>query len=109
MGTYVSEVVKQDFAKRKNACLSLFRAANIPDARIGIFGSFARGEYKATSDIDFCVITDNRPPRGVVGGLKEDFDMHGADIVFIDNDYFSNDQSDFARQLRRDFKEIENE
>ncbi len=103
---YVSETVKQNFTERKNACLQLFRAANIPDARIGVFGSFARGEYKATSDIDFCVITDHRPPRSVVGGLKEDFDMHGADIVFVDNDYFDNDPSDFAMQLRRDFQEV---
>ena len=103
---YVSETVKQNFTDRKNACLELFRMANIVNAKIGIFGSYVRDEYKATSDIDFCVITDDRPPRSVVGGLKEDFEINGADIIFVNNDYFNHDPSDFAVQLRRDFKEI---
>ncbi|MBP0063052.1 nucleotidyltransferase domain-containing protein [Anaerobutyricum hallii] len=34
---------------------------NLDYEEIGIFGSYARGDYKSTSDIDFCIIVKERP------------------------------------------------
>lgn len=64
------------------------------------------GGYKATSDIDFCIVTDNRTSRMVSGSLREDAEMLGADIVFVIPAYFAGDTSEFARQLRRDFRRL---
>ena len=42
-------------------CLSTIQSYNLDYEEIGIFGSYARGDYKSTSDIDFCIIVKERP------------------------------------------------
>lgn len=100
---YVSPAVKEKFNLRKREGIGLILNSGIDYVRFGIFGSYARGEYKSTSDIDFCVIIKDYPPRAISGSLREDMDGIGADICFVTEEYFHNDQSAFARNLRRDF------
>ncbi|MCM1236729.1 MAG: nucleotidyltransferase domain-containing protein [Ruminococcus flavefaciens] len=89
------------FKEREQAVLQMIMDAGFPFEAIGIFGSWARGESKGTSDIDFFVIGE-RPSRDVTSGLRADADDMGADIVFVTSEYFANDASLFARDLRRD-------
>ena len=42
----------------------------------------------------------------MMGALREDLELLNADVVFVTPQYFKYDNSDFMRQLRRDFKEI---
>ena len=44
-------------------------------ARLGIFGSYARGEANEDSDLDFIMDTD-----GLIGMLEEEFGCH-VDII----------------------------
>lgn len=41
-----------------------------------------------------------------MGALREDLDLLNADVVFVTPQYFKEDTSLFAEQLRRDFKEV---
>lgn len=100
---YVSSAVMEKFRRREQEGLQLILQSGIEYTQIGIFGSYARNEYKSTSDIDFCVIIRDYPPRALSGSLREDMDRIGADICFVTEEYFHNDQSAFARNLRRDF------
>ncbi|MFP3152860.1 nucleotidyltransferase domain-containing protein [Lachnospiraceae bacterium ZAX-1] len=65
------------------------------------FGSYARGDYKTTSDIDICIIADKKPPSELAGDLRMRAEELGADIVFLTPAYFENSQDLFAKNIRR--------
>jgi len=102
--TQHTEKVKEAFAEREKQILELIRESGISYREIGVFGSYARGEYTATSDIDFCMIVDEHPDRRVSGLLRSEAEELGADIVYVRPEYFQNDESRFARELRRDYR-----
>lgn len=41
-----------------------------------------------------------------MGSLREDTDLIGVDLTFVTPEYFNTDDSNFAKQLRRDFAEV---
>lgn len=45
--------------------------------------AYARGDYKATSDIDFYAVVTEHPDRVLSGNLRQDL---GADLVYIRKD-----------------------
>lgn len=102
----VTDNVKKDFEYRFTQVLWLITNYNISYEEIGIFGSYARGDYKGLSDIDFCIITANKPDRVTSGSLREDADMLKADIIYVTREYFDKDVSKFAINLRRDYRRI---
>ena len=53
---HVSQNIVEMMENRLAKCLNVIESYNLNYEEIGIFGSYARGSYKATSDIDFCVI-----------------------------------------------------
>lgn len=65
---------------------------------LGIFGSYARGDYKATSDIDFYAIVTEHPDRVLSGNLRQDLVDMGADLVYIRKD----SDSLLSKEIRRD-------
>lgn len=99
-----SETLANVFKQRENEVLTLIESYNLNYVEVGIFGSYARGEFKTTSDIDFCIIIDEKPTRQISGSLREEAELLGADIIFVTSDYFNNDTSNFAQQLRRDYR-----
>ena len=58
---YVSPVVENDFKDRLNKCVDIIKNSSIKYQSLGIFGSYARNDYKASSDIDFCIIVPEKP------------------------------------------------
>lgn len=109
---WVSESVEKAFLTKEQKVLEFLgwyaRKCN-PEllyCRIGIFGSYARKEYKATSDIDFCVIMKRPLSRVVRCELKDQVEEFGADLIFVTEDYYLLDNSVFAKSLRRDFMEL---
>ena len=103
---HVSDAVVKVFEERMQKVLALIAEYNIEFEEIGIFGSYARGDYKITSDIDFCIITPNRPGRRVSGSLREDAELEGGDIIYVTRGYFNNDHSVFAKNLRKDYRRL---
>lgn len=103
---YVSTTLEKNFKDREQRVLDLITSAGIPFTAVGIFGSYARGDYKTNSDIDFCIIVDERPARSITGVLRDDAEEFGAEIVFVTPQYFEQDQSPFAKNLRRDFRRL---
>ncbi len=101
--SYVAPAVAESFKEREQKVLDLIKESGISYQMAGVFGSYARGEFKSGSDIDFCIVTNERPPRELSGGLREDADLLGADVVFVTEEYFKEDTSEFAKNLRRDF------
>lgn len=106
---YVSETVSNAFKERERRAVKLIKESGISFAKCGIFGSYARGDYTSLSDIDFCIISDVQPKRHLIGALREELDMIDVDITVVSSEYFYNDTSPFARQLRRDFVEVKDD
>lgn len=103
---WVSDTVKENFENRKQLMLKKIIETDIVFLSIGVFGSYARNEYKATSDIDMCIIVPELPSREIKGYLYEEADMLHMDLIFVTEEYFKTDMSRFTCNLRRDFKEI---
>ena len=101
--SYVSPAVIKNFKEREEKVLALIKESGILYQMVGVFGSYARGEFKGGSDIDFCIVTNERPARSVSGSLREEADLLGADVIFVTEEYFQEDDTEFARNLRRDF------
>ena len=55
---YVSPVVENDFKDRLNKCVDIIKNSSIKYQSFGIFGSYARNDYKASSDIDLVLCQD---------------------------------------------------
>lgn len=98
--------LQQSFQDRLNSALALIKEYGIRYNEAGIFGSYARGDFKGTSDIDICLVVDEHPPRRVSGALREDCELLKVDIVFVTPDYLNNSQDRFAKKLRRDYKKL---
>ena len=96
-------LVVRSFKEREIKALELIIESGIEFIELGIFGSYARNEYKSTSDIDIIAIVKDHPPRRISGELREDLEMIGVDLIYSSPDYFSNSQSLFARCVRKDY------
>lgn len=87
--------------------IELINAYEISYDEIGIFGSYARDDYKSTSDIDVCIISNVRPNRRITGELREEAELLRVDIVFITPHFFIESQEPLAIQLRKDYRRVQ--
>ena len=83
--------------------LQMILDSGIEFIELGIFGSYARNEYTALSDIDILAIVNEHPPRIISGELREDLDAIGVDLIYVTPNYFDNSDSLFAREVREDY------
>lgn len=100
------DYVVHSFENREKEVLKLIEKYQVSYEEIGIFGSYARKDYKATSDLDFCIITENKPDRYISGMLRSDAEDLKADIVYVTKEYFETSTTPFAQNLRRDYRRL---
>lgn len=103
---YISDAVKNHFSDRLEQAIDLIKQSGIQYIEFGIFGSYARQEYKATSDIDICIIVNDHPDNTVSGLLRTDAEEIKVDIVYVTPSTFKNSDSLFIKNLRRDYRRI---
>lgn len=101
----VTEAVAEHFANRVTQMMNIIKSSDLSFIQGGIFGSYARGDYRSTSDIDFCIITDETN-RYLLGFLRDEAEGLGIDLIFVTPDYYATDTSNFAKHLRKDFRRL---
>lgn len=101
----VSDRVKQIFADRLAKAVNVIEQSGLV-CSYGLFGSYARGNYRAVSDIDLCIITECEPDRKIRSFLRDELEMLNVDVSFVTYQYFEESNDLFARNLRRDFKKL---
>lgn len=106
MSTYVSESVKAKFLSIQNEMVNRILQQNFDFTEIGVFGSYARNEYNALSDVDICVIVKEMPTRYVTGWLRDDAEELGADICFITEERFKLSDTPLINNIRRDYRRV---
>ena len=99
----VGSKVKECFERREKEALELIRDSGINFVELGIFGSYARNEYTATSDIDMLAIVKTHPDRRISGELREILDNIKVDLVYVTPEYFANSTDNFACKVREDY------
>lgn len=70
--------------------------------KIVLFGSYARADYNATSDLDIMVLTKTEVPRELRGELCSFFDENNADLIFYTTDAFENSQVLLVQRIREE-------
>ena len=104
--SYVSEAIKVKFLNIQNEMVNRILNQKFDFIEIGIFGSYAREEYNALSDVDICVIVNEMPSRYVKGWLRDDAEELGADIYFITEEQFESSNTVFMNNLRKDYRRV---
>lgn len=104
--SYVSEAIKVKFLNIQNEMVNRILNQKFDFIEIGVFGSYAREEYNALSDIDICVIVKDMPSRYVKGWLRDDAEELGADICFITEEQFKSSNTVFMNNLRKDYRRV---
>ena len=88
--------------KHRTEVLNIIRN-RLPDARIWVYGSRAKGDARLYSDLDLILDDHNRPISGsIMGSLDEDFDESDLPIIVVLHDMASTD-AEFLERIRRDF------
>lgn len=105
----MTAILQRKFQDRLVEAMDLIRNYEIDYLELGVFGSYARKEFSGTSDIDICIVVEEKPPRNVSGALREECELIGVDIVFVTKEYFDTSQDRFARKLRKDYQRYEEE
>lgn len=102
----VSTLVKEKFQKRLRMFIELLKEYQIEYDEIGIFGSYARGNYKTTSDIDVAIITDNRPDMKTSGSFREEAELLGVDVVYMTRESFEYSNRAFNQRVRKEYVKV---
>lgn len=105
MNGEVRRKLDEAFFHRLEKLKELIVTSGIEYEEAGIFGSYARGEHGALSDIDICIIGE-RPPRMQTGILREEADALGADIVFATREYIESGCDLLSRNIKSDYRRI---
>ncbi len=75
----------------------------LPDARIWVYGSRARGRARRYSDLDLMLDAGGQPiPLRIMGDLDEDFDESNLPIIVDLHDMALTDAR-FLERVRKDF------
>ncbi len=73
---------------------------------VGVYGSLARGDLKATSDIDLYALYEEVPQGSQKGELYEDAYDRGIDLLISSYDAFYSTDSVFCHNVFKDRKII---
>ncbi|MFA9463385.1 MAG: nucleotidyltransferase domain-containing protein [Velocimicrobium sp.] len=69
---------------------------------IVLFGSYARGEERATSDMDLLVITEKETSRLLRGELCSLFDERNMDLVFYTLEQFKHSECLLIQKVKQE-------
>lgn len=67
-----------------------------------LFGSYARGEEKSTSDLDILVLTEQEISREIRGGLSSEFEEENIDLLFYTMKQFELSDCLLVSQIRKE-------
>lgn len=70
--------------------------------RIVLFGSYARNEYTANSDLDFLLLTEEQLNHEESGYLKSVFEENDCDVVIYTEEKFAHSHVALAEEIRKD-------
>lgn len=96
--------VKEKFDSRCKEGLEVIKSSLLPFDEVGIFGSYARGEYTPSSDIDFCIVSDisRQDMRFLI--MRDKLESLGCDCILVTPDMFKTSCTKFYINLRRDYR-----
>ncbi len=95
--------LKRHFDTRRDQALAIIQSYRIPFQEVGVFGSYARGDYTTKSDIDLCMIMETRPDRYTSGSLRQDLEDIGVELVYVKPETFRTSEEPIYQNMRRDY------
>ncbi|KSV58739.1 nucleotidyltransferase domain-containing protein [Acetivibrio ethanolgignens] len=91
-----------DVVKKLDNLVSVIRSSVTDCCKIVLFGSYARAEYKASSDFDILVLTETVVPREIRGELYSFFEENNSDLVFYTTEAFNDSQALLVRRIKKE-------
>lgn len=98
--------IQNAFDARLEQLKCLIEAFNFEFEEVGVFGSYARGDFTALSDIDICIICKERPDRYTTGAIRDAAEQLKADVVFVTRDYLMSGRDLLSTNIKRDYRRI---
>lgn len=87
--------------------VSIIRKSNIKCIEYGIFGSVARNDYNALSDLDIVMICYELPDKTLIANLRDELDDINCDLAVVLKDNFDEPKTAFHKAVKRDYRRIE--
>ncbi len=96
--------IKELLRKRQEEKLQKFlpRLIETNPTEIGVYGSYARSQSKATSDIDVYALYTSMPHSVQKGELYEEAEEMGIDLLLCEYEALYNTRSIFCENVLRD-------
>lgn len=86
--------------------VSIIKSYNLVFLELGVFGSFARNEYKCGSDIDFVLIVKEIPDRQLIADLRCDLEKIDCDLAVLLESSFRMPNTLFAKEVCKDYRRV---
>lgn len=106
MNQAVAKYLKPYFDKRCEKCLEIIKSYGFKYEEVGVFGSYARGDYKGQSDIDFCMIISEHPDREMSGNMRQDLEDMGAELIYVTRETLETSKRPIYKNIRRDYRRL---
>lgn len=100
------EAIKEQLKARQEAKIERLLPILISSGalEIGVYGSFARGDHKATSDVDLYALYESVPNKVEKGELYEAAYEVDIDLLICEQKQFYESTSVFTRNVMKDRK-----
>lgn len=105
-GMWHSSELERKFARIVEQMMEVIDCSLLDYRLVGVFGSFARGDYTVRSDVDLCIVVDELPDRYLRGCLYDEAEDLGVDLCFVTTKRFETEDSRFLNNIRENFKEV---
>ena len=102
-GCTVAETRVLEKVKR---AMSIINSRNIVYVEYGVFGSVARGDYTAVSDVDIVMIVEQMPLRYTLAELRCDLEEIGCDFAILYKRNFDAPKTVFQKEVKRDYRRL---
>lgn len=100
-----SAIEKLFISKISNA-MNIIDSYNLSYTEYGLFGSVARGDYNASSDLDIVMIFKNLPERAIISKLRLELEEIDCDLAILLVDNFNKPKNAFHKDVRKDYRRI---
>lgn len=86
--------------------MSIINSRDIVYVEYGVFGSVARGDYTAVSDVDIVMLVESMPSRYDLAELRCDLEEIGCDFVILYKRNFDVPETVFQKEVKRDYRRL---
>ena len=98
--------IEKMFISKISSAMDIIDNYKLHYIEYGLFGSVARGDYNASSDLDIVMIFKKLPKRAVISKLRLELEEIDCDLAILLVDNFNEPKNAFHKDVKKDYRRI---